>query len=217
VTVDPPRPGPPRRRHVEVLEAAARAFHEKGYESTSIQDIAETMGIVKGSLYYYIRSKEDLLYEIIKAVHEDALVNIRDVDAMEGDALQKVRAFVTSNLIFNAENHTKMGIFFHDVRSLSGQRRQAIVEARDIYDELVRRLIREGQKEKIICPDIDPKSATFAIMGSLNWIYQWYMPDGTRTVDANGKEAADMIVNGLACTPDTHRPGHHSRVGVLHA
>jgi AcrR family transcriptional regulator len=208
---------PPRRRHVEVLEAAARVFHEKGYESTSIQDIAEAVGILKGSLYYYIRSKEDLLYEIIKAVHEDALVNIRQVDEMEGDALQKVRAFVTSHLIFNAENLTKMGVFFHDFRSLSGERRQTIVEARDIYDELVRRLIREGQKEQIICPDIDPKSATFAIMGSLNWIYQWYKPDGNLSAGAIADEFADLIVNGLACTPETHSPGHRSKVGALHA
>ena len=115
----------PRRRQTEIVEAAARVFHEKGYESTSIQDIAEAVGILKGSLYYYIRSKEDLLYEIILDVHEDALANIRQVDEGDGDALQKVRAFVTSHLVFNAENLTKMGVFFHDFRSLSGERRSA--------------------------------------------------------------------------------------------
>src|SRR5438093_6121381 len=94
---------PPRRRQNEVLQAAARVFHEKGYESTSIQDIAEAVGILKGSLYYYIRSKEDLLYEILQAVHEDALANIRRVDELEGDALQKLRAFVTAHFTFNAE------------------------------------------------------------------------------------------------------------------
>jgi AcrR family transcriptional regulator len=211
----PTKSNPPRRRHVEVLEAAARVFHEKGYESTSIQDIAEAVGILKGSLYYYIRSKEDLLYEIIKAVHEDALANIKHIEEMEGDSLQKVRAFITSHLIFNAKNLTKMGVFFHDFRSLSGERRQTIVEARDIYDELVRRLIREGQEQKIICPDIDPKSATFAIMGTLNWIYQWYKPDGKLSAVAIADEFADLIVNGLACTPKTHRPGHRSAVGAL--
>jgi TetR/AcrR family transcriptional regulator, cholesterol catabolism regulator len=210
------RSNPPRRRHIEVLEAAARVFHEKGYESTSIQDIAEAVGILKGSLYYYIRSKEDLLYEIIKDVHEDALENIRYVDEMDGDALQKVRAFVTSHLTFNAENLTKMGVFFHDFRSLSGDRRRAIVEARDTYDELVRRLIREGQEQEIICPDIDPKSVTFAIMGALNWIYQWYHKEGKLSARAIADEFADLVVNGLACTPNTHRPGHRSEVGAIH-
>jgi AcrR family transcriptional regulator len=206
---------PPRRRHIEVLEAAARVFHEKGYESTSIQDIAEAVGILKGSLYYYIRSKEDLLYEIIKAVHEDALANVRQVDLMEGEPLQKIRAFVVSHLVFNAENLTRMGVFFHDFRSLSGERRQHIVEARDMYDELVRRLIREGQEQQTICPEIDPKSATFAIMGSLNWIYQWYKPDGKLPARMIAQEFADLIVAGLACTPETHHPGHRSEVGAL--
>jgi AcrR family transcriptional regulator len=210
-----PKSNPPRRRHVEVLEAAARVFHEKGYESTSIQDIAEAVGILKGSLYYYIRSKEDLLYEIIKAVHEDALANVRFVDEMEGDPLQKMRAFVTTHLVFNAENLTKMGVFFHDFRSLSGERRATIVEARDIYDELVRRLIREGQQEDMICPDIDPKSVTFAIMGALNWIYQWYKPDGKLSANVIAEEFADFVVAGIACTPATHRPGHRSAVGAL--
>jgi len=212
----PTKSNPPRRRHDEVLEAAARVFHEKGYESTSIQDIAEAVGILKGSLYYYIRSKEDLLYEIIKAVHEDALANIRFVDEMEGDPLQKMRAFVTTHLVFNAENLTRMGVFFHDFRSLSGERRATIVEARDVYDELVRRLIREGQKENVICPDIDPKSVSFAIMGSLNWIYQWYKPEGRLSANTIAEEFADLVVAALACTPAAHQPGHRSAVGVLH-
>jgi AcrR family transcriptional regulator len=206
---------PPRRRHLEVLEAAARVFHEKGYESTSIQDIAEAVGILKGSLYYYIRSKEDLLYEIIKAVHEDALENVRFVDQMEGEPLQKIRAFVTTHLVFNAENLTRMGVFFHDFRSLSGDRRATIVEARDVYDALVRRLISEGQEQQTICPDIDPKSATLAIMGSLNWIYQWYKPDGKLSAATIADEFADLVVAGLACTPATHTPGHRATIGAL--
>jgi hypothetical protein len=107
-----------------------------------------------------------------------------------------------------------MGVFFHDFRSLSGERRSSIVEARDVYDELVRRLIRDGQAQKIICPDIDPKAVTFAIMGSLNWIYQWYKPGGRLSASAVAEEFADLIVTGIACTPATHKPGHRSSVGA---
>src|SRR5947207_409360 len=73
---------PPRRRQQEILEAAARVFHEKGYESTSIQDIADEVGILKGSLYYYIRSKEDLLYEIIRDIHDDAIAYVGHIDSL---------------------------------------------------------------------------------------------------------------------------------------
>jgi AcrR family transcriptional regulator len=208
---------PPRRRHREVLEAAARVFHEKGYESTSIQDIAESVGILKGSLYYYIRSKDDLLYEILQGVHEDALANIKKVDEVEGDALQKIRAFVTTHLTFNAENLVKMGVFFHDFRSLSEERKQVIVEERDYYDQLLRDLIRQGQEEGLVCPDVDPKIAAFGVIGMLNWVYQWYRPGGERTVAEIADEFADFVVAGFACTPGTHKPGHRRQLGPLPA
>ena len=94
----PTKSAPPRRRREEVLETAARVFREKGYESTSIQDIADAVGILKGSLYYYMDSKEDLLYEILKGVHEEALENIKRVGELDGDALQKLRFCVAMPL-----------------------------------------------------------------------------------------------------------------------
>src|SRR3954463_16258741 len=100
----------PRRRQQEILEAAARVFHEKGYESTSIQDIADAVGILKGSLYYYITSKEDLLFEILQSVHEEALENLAQIDATPGDALQRLRAFVTMHFTFNAEHLVKVAV-----------------------------------------------------------------------------------------------------------
>jgi AcrR family transcriptional regulator len=209
------RTRPPRRRQGEVVEAAAVVFHEKGYESTSIQDIADAVGILKGSLYYYIRSKEDLLFEVIQGVHEDAFANVKRMDGMDGDALQKIRAFVTLHVTFNAHNLTKMGVFFHDFRSLSAERRKAIVAARDLYDARLRGLIVEGQKASLICPDIDPKVASMSIMGQLNWIYQWYKPRGPSSVAVIAEEFANLVVAGLYCTPETHEPGHRSRLGAL--
>jgi AcrR family transcriptional regulator len=215
--IDEQESRPPRRRQQEVLEAAARVFHEKGYESTSIQDIAEAVGILKGSLYYYIRSKEDLLYEILQSVHEDALANMGRLDEVDGDALEKIRAFVTLHLTFNAENLTKMGVFFHDFRSLSPERRTQIVEARDVYETLLRNLIREGQQESMVCTEVDPKVAALGVMGMLNWIYQWYVAGGVRSAEQIAEEFSNLVVAGLACTPETHVPGHRVRLGALPA
>jgi AcrR family transcriptional regulator len=209
--------GPPRRRQQEVLDAAARVFHAKGYESTSIQDIAEEVGILKGSLYYYIRSKEDLLYEILKSVHDDALANIERLDLVEGGALEKVRAFVTAHLTFNAENLTRMGVFFHDFRSLADDRHADIATARDVYEQKLRAIIRQGQVEETICPDIDPKVSAIAVMGMLNWIYQWYRPGGGRSIGELAEGFSDLVVSGLACTPATHTPGHRSALHPLPA
>jgi TetR/AcrR family transcriptional regulator, cholesterol catabolism regulator len=206
---------PPRRRKQEILDAAARVFHERGYESTSIQDIADAVGILKGSLYYYIESKEDLLYEILHDVHAEALQNMTAVDEIEADALTKIRAFVTFHVTFNAEHLVGMGVFFQDFRSLSDERREEIVEERDLYDKFVRKLIREGQQEKLICPDIDAKLAAFGILGMMNWIYQWFKPAGPSAARKVAEEFADFVVAGLACDPKTHSPGHRRQVGQL--
>lgn len=198
----------PRRRQSEILEAAARVFHEKGYESTSIQDIADSVGILKGSLYYYITSKEDLLYEIIQGVHEEALKNLDRITALEGTALQKIRAFVVVHFTHNAENLVKMGVFFKDFRSLGDERRQIIVEERDKYDTFLRDLIRAGQKDGSVCRDVDPKLTAITILGMLNWIYQWYKPGGEIGAVEIANVYGDFVVEGLACDPKTHTPGH---------
>jgi TetR/AcrR family transcriptional regulator, cholesterol catabolism regulator len=208
VNVDSPTKRPPWRRRAEVLDAAARVFHEKGYESTTIQEIAEAVGILKGSLYYYVQSKEDLLYEILESVHAEALLNVERIESMEGDALQKTRAFVTSHILFNAENLMKMGVFLHDFRSLSPERRRTIVEERDSYDGFLRRLLHQGQEEGTVCPDLDPKLVSLAALGMMNWIYQWYQPSGSRAASDIAGEFADLLIAGVACDPASHRPGH---------
>jgi AcrR family transcriptional regulator len=205
----------PRRRQQEILEAAAQVFHEKGYESTSIQDIADSVGILKGSLYYYITSKEDLLFEIIQGVHEEALKNLDRTAAVEGDALQMIRAFVVIHLTHNALNLVKMAVFFQDFRSLNGERRQLIVEERDLYDAFLRDLIRRGQDEGIVCPDIEPKLVSIAVLGMMNWIYHWYKPGGELSATHIADAYADFVVAGLACDRKTHVPGHRRQLALL--
>jgi AcrR family transcriptional regulator len=202
-------------RRQEILEATARVFHEKGYESTSIQDIADSVGILKGSLYYYITSKEDLLYEIIQGVHEEALKNLDRTAAVDGDALQKIRAFVVIHFTYNALNLVKMAVFFQDFRSLNGGRREMIVEERDLYDNFLRDLIRQGQDEGIVCPDLEPKLTAITILGMLNWIYQWYQPGGELSAPVIANAYADFVVAGLACDRATHTPGHRRQFAPL--
>jgi AcrR family transcriptional regulator len=206
---------PPRRRQQEILDAAARVFHEKGYESTSIQDIADAVGILKGSLYYYINSKEDLLFEILEAAHTDALSIIAETRAVEGSALQRVRKFVTLHVRFNAENLVRMGVFFQDFRSLSPERRRVIVEDRDHYDQFLRSLIREGQQEGVICPDLDPKLTAIAILGMMNWIYHWYRPGAGASAAELAENYADFVVAALACSRETHTPGHRGELAPV--
>jgi TetR/AcrR family transcriptional regulator, cholesterol catabolism regulator len=199
----------PRQR--EILDAAAQIFHEKGYEATSIQDVADAVGILKGSLYYYIDSKEDLLFGIIDEVHRTSLAHLERWQRIDGDALVKLRAFITGHVMGNVNNLVKMGVFFHDFRSLSPERRAVIVEERDVYDQFLRNLIVEGQKEGVIDEAVDPKLAAMAILGMMNWIYQWWRPDGPNTAEEVAEEFADLVLSGLV----VRRGRARRKVGAL--
>jgi AcrR family transcriptional regulator len=200
-----------------VLDAAARVFHEKGYEAATIQDIADEVGILKGSVYYYISSKEDVLFEVLQEVHQAALSAVADAVAQDGDPLQKIHTFVETMSAFNAEHQVRMGILLHDARSLSEPRRREIVRERDRYDRMLRKLISEGQERSIVCPEIDPKLAALAVMGMINTIYGWYRPAGGSQPEYVGSLYADLVIRALACTPETHTRGHLASLAALPA
>ncbi len=191
----------PRRRRAEVLDAAARVFRAKGYEAASIQDIADEVGILKGSLYYYITSKEDVLFEMLQEVHVAALEAVVAAVAIDGDPLVKIRAFVETLSRFHAENAIRMGILLHDFRSLGEERRDAIVRERDQYDRILRTLIVQGTEQGMIRPGVDPKVTALAVMGTINSIYHWYRSSGSQRPDHVGRVYADLIVGSLVLRP----------------
>lgn len=186
-----------RRRESEIVAAAARIFHEKGYGATSIQDVAEAVGILKGSLYYYIDSKEDLLFAVVEKVHRLGLAFLDEWRRLDVDPLTRLRIVVEGHVRNNLENWTSVGVFFHDFRSLGPERRAEIVGYRDVYDRFLRELIVEAQDAGVLDPEVDPKIATIAILGMLNWVYQWYRPDGPLSPDAIAAEFADLVLSGL--------------------
>lgn len=205
----PPEPErSPRER--EIIDAAARLFDERGYAATSIQDVADAVGILKGSLYYYIDSKEDLLFEILQDCHHASMRRLWQWQQVEGDALVRLRAFVEGHVLANLQDLVKIGVFLHDFRSLSEKRREAIVADRDVYDRYLRGLIEEGQQDGLVDPDADPKLTAMALLGMMNWVYQWYTPAGrVKPVDL-ARQFADLALSGLAV-----RQGDRSTIGAL--
>ena len=187
----------PRRRD-EVIDAAARVFHEKGYAAASIQDVADELGMLKGSVYHYIDSKQDLLFAIIEDVHRRTMDELEQWVSIEGGALVRLRAFLHGQVLSYCRNVERVGVFLQDMRSLSEDQRVRILDERDRYDRVVRDLIRSGQEEGVIDPEVDPKLAAMAIFGMLNWVSTWWRPDGPSTPDEVADEFTDLALSGLA-------------------
>jgi len=189
--------GQPRRRK-EILDAAARVFFEKGYEAASTRDIADDVGMLKGSLYYYVESKEDFLFEIIKENHEAALAALEGVRSMEGDALTKLAAVVRTHVDHFTAHFVESVVYFRDFRSLSPERQAVINREGDAYLDLVRSILRQGQREGSIDSRLDIRSMGLGVVGTLNSIVHWYRPSGRDTPARIASQLSAVIVTGVA-------------------
>lgn len=200
----PPSNQPPQRRS-EVLAAATRVFHEKGYAAASIQDVADALGILKGSLYYYIDSKEDLLFAIIEEVHHGTMERLEQWLAIEADTLVKLRVFLRWQVLTYCRDVEKVGVFLHDFKSLSPAHQDQILEERDRYDRALRDLLRQGQAEGVVAADVDPKLTAMAIFGMMNWISTWYRADGPNTPEELADQFTDLALAGIVARSEGPR------------
>lgn len=184
-------------RKQAILNAAAEIFHRKGYHATSIQDIAEEVGMLKGSLYYYIDSKNELLVEILNDVHEQAFGLLQEVRDSDIPAPERLRDFVVRHAIYCATHLTGMGVYLHEYKAVEGPARLKVIEMRDRYEMVLRELIVAGQAEGSFRPDADPQLATKLVLGMINWLYHWYSPGGRLSPEQIGQAMADMVLRGL--------------------
>ena len=190
-------PKPSKRRRQEVMNVAARIFSEKGYEATSIQEIAEEVGILKGSLYYYIDTKEDLLFGVIKEAYDSALGVIKELEQREGNALELIEALVRRHAEVFAATRLQSSVFFREFRALSEERQKTIREAAVVYNRFVVAQIRRGQQSGEIKPEINARLAAIGIIGMMNSMAFWYRPEGSATVAQIGAEFSQLVIGGL--------------------
>lgn len=173
-------------------------FHSKGYEASSIQDIADSVGILKGSLYHYIDTKEDLLFGVLQGVLDDLLPQFDRWRALDGSYLTRIGTFVREYVIHVIRNRVKVGVFIADFEALSPPRRSVIDRSKDRYDEFLRDMIVGGQRDGSVSPDIDAKLASLAIFGMANSTHQWYRPRGGRTPEQIADAMSTLVTRALS-------------------
>ena len=186
-----------QRRRTEILHAALRAFREKGYHATTLDDIAEHLGLRKTALYHYFPDKEAILYEC----HRESLA---ELDRLIGDARKRFRS-ATERLAHVIREHVRVmtetlegSPLAFEVTALSPEHHNEVIVARDRYERGLRRIIQSGIKSREFRP-VDSKIAVFAILGSINWIARWYRPEGSIHAPELGAEFADHLVGGMTC------------------
>lgn len=190
-----------RRRDQEVLDAATKVFHARGYADASVQDIADELGILKGSLYHYIDSKEDLLYRLLEESHNEVDAILEEVKAL-GDLppLERLAVYTTRQVEYTCRNLAKMAIYYHDGDQLSRARRRQLQAKRRAHEDFVAGLIVEAQKAGDVHQSVDAQLVSNFLFGSMIWVYRWYRPGGRLRPAPFAAACTDYIVHGLAGT-----------------
>jgi TetR/AcrR family transcriptional regulator, cholesterol catabolism regulator len=181
-----------RRR--ELTREAAKLFAQKGYHGTSIGDIADAMGVQKGSLYAHISSKEDLLYETMRE-GADAFHAALDAIPDDAAATDKIRLALRGHLRVVAEQLDVATVFVQEWRYLEGDRRDEIVAERRRYEERIRDLFREGRELSELRADLDESIAALLLLSAANWAYTWLQPG--RDTDELADRFFALLVYGM--------------------
>ena len=162
-------------RRDELTRQAARLFAEKGYHGTSIGDLAEAMGVQKGSLYAHIDSKADLLWQVARdgaAAFHAALDELDDALP----ATEKIRLALRAHLRIVGEQLDVATVFIREWRYLEGERRDEFLAERRRYEERIRAFFREGRERGELRTDLDDATATLLALSAANWAYTWIRP-----------------------------------------
>jgi AcrR family transcriptional regulator len=187
----------PRRRSAEILEAAVRVFYKRGYSGATVQNIADELGILKGSLYYYIDTKEDLLFQLIEEVHTQVQRILDEVQAEDGlEPLRRLELYVRRQVEYNIDNFERITVYYHDLDRLTGCRLRYVESARQLHDNYVASLITEAQKEGKANESYDARMMAGCVFGTIIWSYQW--AHGASTSAACAADTCTLYVLGRA-------------------
>jgi Transcriptional regulator len=172
-----------------ILRNAARIFASKGYHSTSMRDISRETGVSLAGLYYYCKSKEELLFLIQDNCFGHVLERLEQRLKETTQPIAKLRFVIENHLSFFAANMAEMKVLSHEADSLAGEMHEHVSGKKQQYTKLVRRILSEVQAgQESEGKKIDLTVATYALFGMMNWIYNWYDPRGKLSV-------TDLIAN----------------------
>jgi TetR/AcrR family transcriptional regulator, cholesterol catabolism regulator len=168
-----------------ILRTSALIFADKGYHQASIRDIARATQISLSGLYYYFKSKEELLFLIQDHAFGTLLRDLETQLAGVTDPVARVRTLMENHLRYFGGNMAEMKVLSHEADSLTGEFRRRVNAKKRRLSEIAMEILRQVRPDS----DLDLRVATFSLFGMMNWIYNWYRPEVDVSVE---RLAADM-------------------------
>lgn len=195
-------PGPARPRDAEVLDAAARVFARRGYAAATVQDVADELGILKGSIYYYINTKEDLLFRLLNAVHDDVdavLAEVVDIPVL--GPLDRLCEYVRRQATYNLRNLHRIAVYYNDLDQLSDERRTEMLPRRRLHEDYVTGLVRDAQRGGLIDEALDTRLLANNLFATIIWPCRWFKARGSLKLDDVVESCVAFARGGLLSRP----------------
>lgn len=180
----------------EICLTAAQIFFSKGYNATSLNDIADSLSITKAGLYYYFEGKQDLLYRIISlgldSVQDEVLDPARNIE----DAEERLRFIILNHARLSAGGNHAVIIISHEDNELNFHQREETLKRRREYFDFIRNTLAHLKDEGKL-EEIDLTTATFTILGMIIWLSRWFSPKGKMSVEKVCEDVCEMAVRGI--------------------
>ena len=190
------RPTPPATStRVAILKSAAVAFRRLGYHGATVEQIAATLHMKKGNLYYYFRNKEEILFACHQYSLDRLLALLDDVQQSGATPDEKLRRLIVAfvHTILDELHGTAL---FLELEALTPGHLKSVIVRRDQFDRGMRQVIQEGIASGSF-GSVDAKLLSFAILGAVNWIPRWFNPEGPASSEQIGQMFADYLIGGL--------------------
>jgi TetR/AcrR family transcriptional regulator, cholesterol catabolism regulator len=189
-------------RRAEICRTAAQIFQERGYDATSVSDIARALGITKAGLYHYFDSKEALLFEItaygLDRVRDDVIAPVRSIR----DPEERLRQLVVRHACIATHGRGAVAQLVDEVRALPPANRRQLEERMRAYFDLVRDTLKELRAQGRL-RRVDPTVATFGLIGTILWLPRWFRQNGRLSQEQVAHQIADIALGGLLTDPTT--------------
>lgn len=187
-----------RARNAEILQAAARVFGRKGFHASRMQDVADELGMQKGSLYHYISTKEDLLYGLVEGALQRMIDETRAVLETGHSATQKLAMAIEVHLRRTQEDRDIWGILQReDLDLLNRNSPTDIRKQMKDYESLWDRLCRTGATSGEFDPALDRKVVVQALLGLCRSVYGWFSPEGRLPIQEVARILAELALRGV--------------------
>ncbi len=181
----------------EILRASARLFQQQGYDGTSMNDVAAALRLSKGGLYHHFQSKDEILFNLMNHamdITEEKVIN--PVKAV-ADPEERLRTLIRLHIgVVLSERDREITVMLHENHPLSPALRKRINARKKDYVHFLENLVAEVQRVRGTKGSVTPRAAAFALLGMINWIYQWYRPQGTLQEETLAQQYTEIFFQG---------------------